>query len=264
MKRLSTMLQHLLHLLSFVKRESSIALVILIFRGLTEGVGLLFIIPLLSIAGVTQIEASNSQLIQWVNQSFETLGISVSINSVLVIYFIVMTCYALLSYAQSVNTTKISQRVVLEWRAVLFKRITFASWHSIQQIKRSELQEILTTEIKRFAVISNSSVQFIGTMMVVLVYLILSFFLSFQLTLLSILPIGLLLVLNRPINKKTYTLGETAVKHNKAMNTVILEHLSALKLVKSYQKEEEHVEGFREQSSLVEKQNLLFIKMRYI
>lgn len=260
MNRLAVAFKNLILLLKIVKKNALIALVILIFKGLTTGVGLLFIVPLLSLAGISQMEESNSQLVQLINQTFETTGISISVVNVLIIYLIVMSFFALLNYAQTVNNTIINQSIVLKWRNILFRKITYSSWSSIQRMKQSDLQEILTIEIRKFASISNQCVQLVGALILVVVYLTLSFMLSFQLTILSIIPIGLLLLLNKPINKKTYKLGGTAVKHNKAMHSIILEHLSALKLVKSYQKEAAHLTDFEQKSEISEKQNILFVK----
>lgn len=260
MNRLVIAFKNLVLLLKIVKKNALIALVILIFKGLTTGVGLLFIIPLLSLAGISQLEESNSQLVRLINQTFETTGISISVVNVLIIYLIVMSFFALLNYAQTVNTAIINQRIVLKWRNILFRKITFSTWSSMQRLKQSDLQEILTIEIRKFSSISNQCVQLVGAIILVLVYLTLSFMLSFQLTILSIIPIGLLLLLNKPINKKTYKLGGTAVKHNKAMHSIILEHLSALKLVKSYQKEAAHLKDFEQKSEISEKQNILFVK----
>jgi len=260
MKRTLTAIKNLVLLLEIVKKKAIIGLIILIFKGLTTGVGLLFIIPLLSIAGVSQLEESNSHLIQIINQTFELTGFSASVINVLIIYLIVMSFYALLNYAQNVNNKSINQSIVLRWRNLFFRRVTFASWSSIQRKKISDLQEILTVEIRRFATISNQSIQFVGSIILIGVYLTLSLLLSLQLTLLSLLPVGLLLFINKPINKKTYTIGNSAVKHNKAMHSIILEHLSALKLVKSYQKEESHLKDFELKSRSVERQNILFAK----
>jgi ATP-binding cassette subfamily C protein len=260
MKRFLSVVKNLTRLLETVKSHAIIALIILIFKGLTEGVGLLFIIPLLSIAGISQLDSSSSGLVQFIHQAFETTGLSITVNSVLIIYFIIMSFYALLGYFQSVNTTKINQNVALEWRNIFFKKVTYSKWSILQRIKRSDLQEILTLEIRRLSSISNQSIQVVGSLILIGVYLGLSFLLSFQLTLFSVFPIGLLLLLNRPINKKTYKIGGDTVRNNKAMHSVILEHLNALKLVKTYQKEIEHLADFEGKSYATEEQNMRFVK----
>jgi len=260
MKRFIVAIKKIAQLLEIVKKHAFIALAIQIFKGLTEGVGLLFIIPLLSIAGISQLDSSNSGLVQFIHQAFETTGLLITVNSVLIIYLIIMSFYAILGYFQSVNTTKINQNVALKWRNIFFEQVTYSKWSALQQIKRSDLQEILTVEIRRLAAISNQSIQVVGSIILIGVYLGLSFLLSFQLTLFSVIPIGLLLLLNRPINKKTYAIGGDTVKNNKAIHSVILEHLNALKLVKTYQNETEHLADFVGKSYATEEQNMRFVK----
>lgn len=260
MKKLISVGKKLALLLKEVKQNAMFALIILIFKGITEGVGLLFIIPLLSVAGVSNLEESNSQLAKFIQRSFEHSGVSLSVVNVLIIYFLIMSFYALLKYIQAINSMKINQRVIVRWQNAFFRQVTYASWSSIQNVKGSDLQEILTSQIKRFGAISNQTIQMVGALVIIGVYLTLSLMLSFKLTVLSLIPIGLLVLLNRPINKKTYSLGEVAVKFNKSMQALILEHLLSLKLVKSYRKEKEHLETFQERSYSAENQSVLFVK----
>lgn len=247
-------------LLKEVKAKAILSLIILIFKGITEGVGLLFIIPLLSLIGVSELGESNGKFIQFIQDAINSTGIELTVINVLIIYLCVMSFYAVLKYFQSVNTKTISQRVVLKWRNAFFQRVTFSSWESIQRHKDSDLQEILTIEIRKLGIIMNQVIQLTGSIILILIYLSLSLLLSIELTTLSIVPIGLLLLLNRPINKKTYSLGQLAVKHTKEMHSIIQEHIASLKLVKSYRKEKEHIEIFQNRSYASENQSLSFTK----
>lgn len=248
-------------LLNEVRSKAIVALIILVFKGITEGVGLLFIIPLLSLIGISELGESNGKFIQFIHDTVNSTGIDLTVINVLGIYLSVMSFYAVLNYFQSVNTKTISQRVILKWRNAFFQRITFSSWESIQSHKDSDLQEILTIEIRKLGLIMNQVIQLTGTLILVLIYLCLSLLLSFKLTALSIIPIGLLLLLNRPINKKTYSLGQLVVKHTKEMHSIIQEHIASLKLVKSYRKEKEHIEIFKDRNFASESQSLSFTKV---
>jgi ATP-binding cassette subfamily C protein len=256
-----SVLNKVLLLLKEVKSKAIISLIILVFKGITEGVGLLFIIPLLGLIGVSEFGESNGKFIQFIHKSIDSTQIDLTVINVLIMYLCVMSFYAMLKYFQSVNTNTISQRVVLRWRNVFFQRITFSSWESIQRHKDSDLQEILTIEIRKLGLIMNQVIQLTGGLILILIYLSLSLLLSFKLTTLSIVPVGLLLLLNRPINKKTYSLGQKSVRHTKEMHSIIQEHIASLKLVKSYRKEKEHIEIFEEKNYASENQSLSFTKM---
>jgi len=253
-------IKNLVQLLEKVKASAFLALVILVFKGLTVGAGLLLIVPLLEVAGLSHSDASNSQLIQFVSQVFEGTSLSFSLVNVLAIYFVFMCFYAAVNYGQGLLTAQINKRIVDRWRIVLFERLTYASWASIQKIKGSDLQALLTNDIKRFASISNQTIQLLGTIILITTYLVISLLLSVQLTFLSLIPLGILVLLSRPINRKTYRLGEDTVKHNKAMQSSITEHLGAIKLVKTYQKEKAHLKEFQDKSSATEKQLIVFTK----
>lgn len=243
-----------------IRKKAVIAFFLIIFQGITEGVGLLFIIPLLAISGIKDAGSSNNFLVQSIRNIFESNGLSLSVLNVLILYVIIMSFYAILRYFQSINTATINQGVVIYWRNHFFKRLTYASWSSIQGIKSSDIQDTLTIEIRKFGSISNQVIQIIGTIVLIIVYLIISAFLSFKLTLLALIPVMLMVLLNRPINKKTYLLGQSSVGFNKQMQEIILEHLLALKLVKSYNQEKRHISDFEKVNEAVESKVVSFTK----
>ena len=59
-------------LLRDVRERSVVSLVIMIFQGVTEGVGLLLIIPLLSIAGLSSSRSTGHELVDHVENWFTT------------------------------------------------------------------------------------------------------------------------------------------------------------------------------------------------
>ena len=243
-----------------VQKRAVASLVILIFQGITEGVGLLMIIPLLAISGVGATEKSGSKLVQFVQSSFENAGLSVSIQLILIVYISIVVLYAFLKYFQSINTSIINQRVIIHWRYHFFRRLTQASWFSIKKIKISDLQNILSIEIRKLGSISNQLINITSSLILIAVYLFISILLSFKLTILAVLPLGILLLINRPINRKTHQLGKASVGHNLTMQSVIMEYLQSIKLVKGYRKEAEHIQEFENVNHELEEQSISYVK----
>lgn len=241
-----------------VRKKSFVALFLLIFMGITEGISLLLIIPLLGIAGIENVEVSSNKLVVFVKSFFESTGISLSVINVLLLYVVIMTLTALLRYFQSINTASINQQIVIYWRNTFFRKLSYASWSSIQSVKSSEIQNTLTLEIRKFGNISNQSIQFVGTLILIAVYLVVSGFVSPTLTLIALAPVLIMALLNRPINKKSSSLGKSTVKYNQQLQGIILEQLIALKLVKSYGKEEQQIAEFEDANFQVEKKVIAF------
>lgn len=245
-------------LLKGVKTKIAISFSLLLFQGLTTGVGLMLIIPLLAVIGVSNTETSNNVLISNIQSLFGNSGLSLNLISVLIIYLSIMIVSAMLKYFQAMTTAKINQNVMVYWRTRIFKIIAHGTWSSVNSIKSSDLQDLLTLEIRKFGSISNQLIQFVGGIILILVYLIISAFLSLKFTLLSLFPILLIALLNKPINRKTYTLGKSTIGLNKKLQSIILEHLSAIKLVKSYLKEKQHVKEFSQVNKKMEQKIIAF------
>lgn len=257
---LTSLLNQFSLLLKGVRKQSGVSLLILIFQGITEGVGLLFIIPLLAIVGVGNTKGVEVESIHWLQSVFEQVNIPLNLSAILVSYLIIMIFYALLKLVQSINTALINQGVVLYWRNSFFERLTYASWPSINSIKNSDLQNIVNIEIRKFSAISNQLIHLTGTFILILVYLGVSLSISVKLTIMAIIPIGVLLFLNRPINRRTHQLGKTSVDFNRSIQSIIVEHLNAIKLVKSYRKEAEHIQEFKKTNSELEHQTVSYVK----
>ncbi|HBF19254.1 MAG TPA: hypothetical protein DDW81_04095, partial [Cryomorphaceae bacterium] len=251
-------------LLRDVRERSVVSLVIMIFQGVTEGVGLLLIIPLLSIAGLSSSRSTGHELVDHVENWFHTLGIPVSLTGVLMIYVGILGAYALLNYYHSMNTAVIYQKVVQGWRNTIFRNLTHASWQNIQSLKNSDVQSALINESRKLGSLSNQLIQFTGAVILVVFYLVISGFISLELTLLTLFPLIVMFAISRPLNRKTYTLGQSSVRFNQRMQLIIQEHLAALKLVKSYRKETQHLDTFDQLSREVEKQSLLYTRANQI
>lgn len=259
-KETSSLFDKLNLLLSGVKNKSFFSLIILVFQGLTEGVGLLLIIPLLSVAGVSNADNSNGQMTQAFQSFSKITNTSITITNVLIFYVIIMSFYAFLKFTQAIITAQINQKVVVYWRNQFFERLSYSSWSSISKLKHSDIQNALSIEIRKFGAISNQLIQLTGSSILIIIYLIISATLSLKLTLIALIPIGIIALINKPINKKTSLLGKSTVIGNKEIQSIILEQLSALKLVKSYQKEKQHLDEFRSTNEELESKTINFIK----
>jgi len=241
-----------------VNQRALISLALQLFLGLTEGASLLMIIPLLSIAGVKDNGQEASEIPESFSRLFDAVGLDFTILSIVITYILMLSFYSLLKYFQSINTSKISQTVVLKWRINFFKELTKASWSSFKKHKAADYLNIINTETRKIGVIVNQVVHLVGNLILILVYIGVSGVLSFKLTLIAVVPLMLMGILIRSTNRKTYEIGKSSVNFNQNVQHIVLEYLSAMKLVKVYQKEEDHIEGFVNANSALEEKVIKF------
>ncbi|MBL4710635.1 MAG: ABC transporter ATP-binding protein, partial [Flavobacteriales bacterium] len=242
------------------KKRALSSSIILIFQGITEGVGLLLILPLLSIVGIDSLSNSNSTISSSINRFFNYIDVPLSLSSVLIVYLLIISFYAILKYFQNINTAIISRQIAIAWRFHFFKLLSNSSWSKINTFKTSTLQEILTSEVRKLGSIGTQLVQFFSSFIIIFIYFTLSLLLSIKLTVLALIPVGILLLLNKPLNRKAYSLGQSLIQNNQALYKTIEEHLAAIRLVKTYNKENQQAEIFKEISNEVEAHQLQFTR----
>ena len=245
-------------LINGVKKRAFVALLLSLFLGLSEGVSLLLIIPLLSIAGVHEAHEAKTGFVAKIAQTFESFGLELNLITVLCIYIIILSAYTLIKFYQSMNTIKISQKVIVDWRVKFFNILSKANWEQFKANKFSDYQNVLTIEVKKFGSIANLLVNLVGNSILILIYLIISSFLSVELTLVALIPILVIGLLNISVNRNTYKIGQKTVGFNQDLQLNIVEFLSAIKLVKAYQNEESHQMRFSEINHEVEEKVVKF------
>tara|TARA_B100001109_G_C18848869_1_gene468262 strand:+ start:127 stop:1809 length:1683 start_codon:yes stop_codon:yes gene_type:complete len=245
-------------LIKGVKKRAFVSLLLSLFLGLSEGVSLLLIIPLLSISGVHEAHEAKTGIVAKISQTFDRFGLELSLITVLFIYIIILSTYALIKFYQSMNTIKISQKVIVDWRIKFFNILSKANWRQFKANKLSDYQNVLTLEIKKFGSIVNLLVNLVGNSILILIYLIISSFLSVELTLIALIPILVIGLLNISVNRNTYKIGQKTVNFNQSIQLNIIEFLSAIKLVKAYQNEASHLKRFSQLNHEVEEKVVNF------
>ena len=95
----------------------------------------------------------------------------------------------------------------------------------------------------------------------VLVYLLVAFLLSAKLALLSLLGAALLFWIGLKKNKHAYDLGKAGQRSNKKVYQVVLEHLSGMKIAKSFAEEDKYIGEFIFHSEELEKRRLDYARL---
>ncbi|MFC2176412.1 ABC transporter transmembrane domain-containing protein, partial [Bacteroidota bacterium] len=218
-----------------------ISLAVMVFLGLTEGVGLLFIIPIVGLTGVGGEAVNSGKLGQFVESIFNYIGFSPSLLSVLLVYLAIISFYAVLKYFQSVLNVQLSQGLIKVWRNDVYKQLTYAKWEFIVRRKLPELAHVLTKEIAKVGQGTNQFVQIIGNVIILMVQIVLAMLISPILTTVAVLSTLILGAISKSFNRKSYELGAKDFGAGKQLHTMTFEQLAALKLAKSYGVEEQTI-----------------------
>jgi ATP-binding cassette subfamily C protein len=228
------------------------AIAVLIGQGLTQGIGLLMLIPFLQLIGIG--DSAPTGIVATIGKIWHFTGLPLSLPMVLAVYVGIVSLYAVIQRWSTILNSKLSHAFTRHLRDDLFKAMARVKWLRFIEIKGSDINHVMTSNL---SIIDNATYglfALISTIFVVLVHIGIAMMLSFPLTCVAIVSSGLLLLVLRPLNRKSYNLGEEWRQTMAALFSVLMDHLSGMKIAKSFGAEDRHIQSFCSLSGNLEQQ----------
>jgi ATP-binding cassette subfamily C protein len=222
----------------------TLTLSLMVFISLTEGVGLLLLVPLLQLVGLNVDEGSLGQIAGFVSSIFTYLHIKPTLIVVIIIYILIMSLNAFLTRLQSISASKIEYDFAAHLRKRLFQAITHSNLLYFSRKRSSDLAHALTYEIERISSGTYFFLSIIASSMVLIVYIIFAIKLSGIVTgFIFLVGVILLLALRRRM-VSSGIIGEEITESSKNLYSSTLQHLDGMKTIKSYNLEERNIRDF--------------------
>ena len=228
------------------------AIAVLIAMGLTQGIGLLMLIPFLQLIGIG--DSAPTGVVAIIGKIWDFSGLPLSLPAVLAVYVGIVSLYAVIQRWSTILNSKLSHAFTRKLRNDLFRAMARVQWLRFIQIRGSDINHVMTSNL---ATIDNGTYglfALISTVFVVLVHIGIAMMLSFPLTCVAIVSSGLLLLVLRPLNLRSYALGEEWRQTMAALFGVLMDHLSGMKVAKSFGAEDRHIRSFCSLSGDLEQQ----------
>jgi len=228
------------------------AIVVLIGMGLTQGIGLLMLIPFLQLIGIG--DAAPTGLVATIGEVWKFTGIPLTLPAVLAVYVGIVSLYAVIQRWSTILNSKLSHAFTRKLRDDLFKSMARVQWLRFIQIRGSDINHVMTANLTAIDNGTYGLFALISTIFVVLVHIGIAMMLSFPLTCVAIASSGLLLLGLRPLNRRSYELGEDWRRTMAALFGVLMDHLAGMKVAKSFGAEDRHIRSFCSLSGDLEQQ----------
>lgn len=245
----------------FSPAQQSIILALMLTQGITAGVGLLFIIPLLQLVGFDVGGTGSAGIANTANQAFEVLAVEVNLVNVLMSYIFIVTLIASLRYQLTVMTTKVQQAYISTLRDKLYRGLLHSRWQFIVEHKMSDFTHCLSGQVQSIGHASNLMLSFLSQLVLTLVMIAIVLLLSWEMSLLAIGFAAVLLVLLQPFNRFIYGSGKGQLLSFKSLFQMLSEQLGSLKMIKSYASEDYYAQQMQQVSNALESQQLKFTRM---
>jgi ATP-binding cassette subfamily C protein len=233
-----------------------LALVLIVLGTLTEGIGLLVLVPLLQLAGVDLQHGVVGSAAHHVRATFRLLGLPLHLLSVLVLFVGLVVLHATVHRWHTVTTSALQVEFTAHLRKRVHRAVTGADWPHLARHRGSELAHTLTAQVDRLgtgiAVVQRLALD--G--MLVAVYLAATLYVSPPVTAIVVAAALTLALLVRPSTRAATRVGLAITNLWSDTYRAVLEHLASIKLAKSYGAEERSTGLFARVADRVAEANL--------
>ncbi|MGG1149400.1 ABC transporter ATP-binding protein [Bacillus wiedmannii] len=256
------------HIIYFMKKLYSSAGKILyvnlfgmVLISLLEGIGIILLIPMISMTGVINI-GEESTFIAPVYRFLQDFPKTTSLISILGIYILIVLGQNLLQRNITLRDARTQQVFVRELRIETYSMILKAKWSFFLEKRKTNLINILTTELARVSYGVNLILQLLAAILFTFIQVGIAFLLSPQITI-FVLVFGLLfLVASRVFIKKARILGGKTSKLAKNYLSGITDHFNGIKDIKSNTLESSRIDWLQSITEKMSNEQMEYMRIR--
>ncbi|MGE7780171.1 ABC transporter ATP-binding protein [Peribacillus sp. NPDC097264] len=224
-----------------------------------EGIGIFLLVPLLGLIGV--VELGENTRLSWASNLFDNIPEMISLLIILSIFIILIIGQGYFQRQQLILNVRIQQSFTRYLREETYRNLIQANWFFYLNKRKSDLINLMTTEVFRVSGGISLFFQFISSLIFTMIQIGLAFWLSYQLTSLILLFGFVLMVFSRTFLKKSQTLGEETLQISQNYLGTITDHFNGIKDIKSNTMEQSQLTSFLTLSKKMEKNYVNFTKL---
>ncbi|MGM7721190.1 ABC transporter ATP-binding protein [Metabacillus sp. Hm71] len=256
------------HVLYFLKQIHSYAgnilylnLMAMVLISLLDGVGILLLIPMISMSGIVNIDEGNSlpfDFSGFLQDIPNTIGLSI----ILAIYVIIVIGQNLIQRNITIRNTNIQHGFFRYLRIETYEALLHAKWDFFIKHRKSDLINLLTVEIARSSAGTHSFLQFMSSLIFTFIQVGLAFLLSPYITVFVLLCGLVLIFFNRKFLKKSFALGNKNYTLGKEYLAGVTDQINGIKDIKSNALEDSRMDWFRKVTKGMLDEQIEYSKMK--
>ncbi len=240
----------------FSPARSLLFATLLLLSSVTQGIGLVLLVPLLAALQKSQTEASG--VVGMIVDGLVFLGIPITLTGLLATFLALNILRACISYSQTIVSERFRLELLDDLRTKSFNAMLEARWEWLTTQKKSDMSNLLVTEISRMGTALMFSVRFIVSAFSILAYITVALSLSLPLTLAAMILGGGLFFIMRRQHKLAHEQGKLLSVANRQVQQTIEEGLAGIKLIKILRSENRQSRLMLEIRSLLRTRTLQF------
>ncbi|RYD56661.1 MAG: ABC transporter ATP-binding protein [Sphingobacteriales bacterium] len=201
-----------------------------------DGIGLAMFMPLLqSVSGTTTAVGGKAAMgkLHYVTEAIEGLGVSLTLNTVLVMLVVLFTFKGVLKLIQQSYQTRLRQTFMKKLRHSLVDGLQGVSYEGFLKLDSGKIQNTLTTEVQKVNQSMNGYFNASQACVMLVTYIALAFLANYQFAILVAIGAGLTNVLYRRIYLSTKRVSKSLSKKGSDFNGLLLQSVHNFKYLKA-------------------------------
>lgn len=216
----------------------------MMFISLLDGLGILLLIPMISMSGIVNLDTGNSP-VSGIFSFFQDIPSSLGLPIILAIYVLIVIGQNVMQRQITIQNNKIQQGFFRFLRIETYESLLHANWSLFIKHRKSDLINILTAEIARSSAGIYSFLQFMASLIFTFIQICLALWLSPNITVFVLLCGLFLLFFNRKFLKRSLALGSRNYTLGKEYLSGVTDQINGIKDIKSNTLEQSRMDWFR-------------------
>ncbi len=258
---MKTLLFYVKDLYQYSRRKFIMNFLFMLLDGITSGIGILMLVPMLSFTGLTA-QSKSIPVISSILPSLQELKLSTQLMIILGIYILLIILQSMLSRRLTRLNTEIIQSYTKHMRVNLFQHLVKAEWSCFIGKKKSDITNAFTNEISKIASGTIFFLRICSQAVLTVFQLAIAFMMSVPLTVCVLLCGIIILIFMKTTFRDSKKLGVSMRSINQELLAQITEQLNGVKEVKSYGIEPSQIECFEEINAKTEHNVNQFTKLQ--
>lgn len=215
----------------------------MILLGLSEGVGLIMLIPFLQLIGFKGTEQPEGVSLL-VRDLFNMTGLPLTLPAILLAYVTILSLHAIAGRYQEGLNAKMIMGYAQYLQDRLYTAFARVEWLCFTQTSGADVIRVVTNDLIRAGLAAQRLLELIAAVVLTVIYVCVAMTVSWVMTLFTLACVFLIFLVLQPLNRQAHSLSEELQKKIEDMYWVATEHLGGMKIAKSYSLEHEHARSF--------------------
>ncbi|WP_416149853.1 ABC transporter ATP-binding protein [Salipaludibacillus sp. HK11] len=236
-------------------------LIATILISLLDGIGILLLIPMISMTGIVNIDAGGTP-IAGMFEFLQGIPATIGLPMILLIFVIISVAQNLLQRNITIREAKIQHGFFRYIRIKTYDSLLHANWRFFVLNRKTDIINILTAEIARASAGTHSVLQFSASLIFTFVHIGIAFWLAPAITTFVLLSGSILIFFNRTFLKRSLALGRRNFELGRSYLGGITDQINGIKDIKSNTLEDSRLDWYRSITKRMEHEQVEYTKLK--